>query len=158
LRQIAGAQMRRERAQTWQPTVLVHEVYLRLAQNRSVDWNDRRHFFAVAARTMRRLLVDRARRRGAQKRGGGAPVTLSDAMVGSEVRDDETLAVDQALEQLYRFDSLKGWIVELRFFGGYSLEETAEVVGVSRASVVRQWRVARAWLFRALDPGATDGD
>lgn len=158
LRQLAGAQMRLERHRTWQPTALVHEAFLRLSDGPRVQWQSRRHFFAVAARVMRRLLVDRARRRNAAKRGGGAPLPLPEGPLPGAVRDEELLALDEALAALHRLDPEKGWIVELRFFGGYSLDETAEVLGCSRATVVRQWRVARAWLYRALHGAEPEPD
>lgn len=161
LRQLAGSQMRGERHQTLQPTALVHEAFLRLSHHGEVQWHDRRHFFAVAARIMRRLLVDRARQRHAAKRGGAAPLALSEAMLTvlpSLGRDGDLVALDQALGELQRLDPLKAWIVELRFFGGYSLDETANIVGASRPTVVRQFRLARAWLYRELRPDSPSCD
>jgi RNA polymerase sigma factor (TIGR02999 family) len=161
LRQLAGSQMRGERHQTLQPTALVHEAFLRLSHHPGVEWHDRRHFFAVAARIMRRLLVDRARQRSAAKRGGAAPLALSEAMLASvpeTARDGELVALDRALSELQRLDPAKAWIVELRFFGGYSLEETADIVGTSRPTVIRQFRLARAWLYRELRPDSPSLD
>lgn len=156
LKQIASAQLRRERRHhTLQATEMVHEAFLRLARHPVVRWQDRRHFFAAAARTMRRLLVDHARRRNAEKRGGSAPeVGLDEVVEPSLEWSEDLVAFDLALAELYSFDPIKGWIAELRVFGGFSVEGTAEVVGCSRATVVRQWRVARAWLYQALRGGA----
>lgn len=152
LKILAGAQLRNERADhTLQATALVHEAFLRLAEHPCVRWQNRRHFFAVAARTMRRLLVDHARRRGAEKRGGGARALRLEADVTPAVdRDEDLVLLDLSLAELYSLDPLKAWIVELRYFGGFSVDETADIVGRSRATVVRQWRVARAWLYRSI--------
>jgi RNA polymerase sigma factor (TIGR02999 family) len=135
---------------TLQATGLVHEAYLRLVDRDPVDWNGRAHFFGVAAKAMRSILVDHARARGAAKRGGGAdPLTLEDveAVAGGEVR---VLDLDEALSRLAELDPRKGSLVELRYFGGLSIEETAEVLGLSPATVKREWRTARAWLRREL--------
>jgi RNA polymerase sigma factor (TIGR02999 family) len=135
---------------TLQATGLVHEAYLRLVNREPVDWNSRGHFFAVAAKAMRSILVDHARARGAAKRGGGAdPLTLEDvdAVAGDEVA---VLELDEALSRLAQLDPRKSSLVELRYFGGLSIEETAEVLGLSAATVKRDWRLARAWLRREL--------
>lgn len=160
LRRLARSQMRRERpSHTWQPTALVHEAFLRLGDHPAVRWQDRRHFFAVVARTMRRLLVDHARRRDADKRGGGIPALCVETVAAPMASwDEDLIALDHSLTDLYSMDPLKGWIVELRYFGGYSVDETAEMVGVSRATVIRQWRVARAWLYRSLRGEAPPAD
>ncbi len=152
LRQRAAGLLRHERAgHTLQPTALAHEAYLRLVGRREHAWQDRAHFLAVAARAMRAILVDHARRRNAQKRGGGeAPVTL-EANVGAEreapVAFDD---LDRALHDLARLDERQARVVELRYFGGMSIEETAEVLRVSPMTVKRDWATARAWLYREL--------
>jgi RNA polymerase sigma factor (TIGR02999 family) len=152
LRHIARRQLRGERADhTLQPTAVVHEAYGRLVAHGAVTWQDRRHFFAVVTLIMRRVLVDHARARLARKRDGG-PAPASDdieALVGS-TRAPELLAIDAALTRLAAIDPDKAQLVQLRFFGGFSLEETADLLGCSRAMVVRQWRMARAWLYREL--------
>ena len=139
------------RAHTLQPTALVHEAFIRLVDQRDVDWKGKSHFFAVGATTMRRILVDYARRRSAEKRGGGRPrVTLDEAIAVSARRDEDVLAVDEALEKLTRIDEQQARIVEFRFFGGLTNEEVAEALGVSRQTVQRHWAVARIWLRREL--------
>jgi RNA polymerase sigma factor (TIGR02999 family) len=136
---------------TLQPTALVHETYQRLVDQRRVQWQNRAHFFAVAAGLMRRILVDHARRRAALRRGGGARrIALSEADAPAVAAEVEVLAVDEALAQLAALDPDQARIVELRFFGGLTVEETAEVVGVSRATVHRDWAMARAWLRQRL--------
>lgn len=145
-----------ERAQqTLQTTALVNELYLRLVDVRRVNWQNRAHFLAMAARLMRRVLVDAARARRADKRGGGlVRITLHEEVVAGGDRVAELLRLDDALEALAAFDSRKSRVVELRFFGGLSLEETADVLGVSTKTVMRDWEFARAWLQRELDrPG-----
>ena len=151
LRRLARAYMRGERsAQTLQATALVHEAYLRLAQSDPV-WTDRRHFVAIAARSMRQILVERARARGAQKRWGGMNrVTLSETLVGAAHEDAMLPALDEALSRLERIDPEQARLVELRYFVGLSNEETAEALGLSVATVKRRWALARAWLFREL--------
>ncbi len=132
-------------------TALVHEAYLRLVDQSRVEWRDRQHFFAVAALAMRQIVVDRARRRGALKRGGGVSVALLDeAASGVEPRAEEILALDQALERLGALNERLVKMVELRFFAGLSIEETAEALGVESRTVNRDWRVARALLFQML--------
>lgn len=160
LRRIAKRAMARERRQhTLQPTALVNEVYLRLVDMKQVRWNNRAHFFALSARLMRRILVDLARARGYQKRGGGAPaVHLDDADAVMPMRPDEVVALDEALERLAVIDPRRSQVVELRFFGGLSVEEAAEVLQVSRHTVMRDWTLARTWLFRELRRGPSGED
>lgn len=151
LRRLAASQLRAERPDhTLQPTALVHEAYLRLAQQRSVAWANRGHFFRIAARIMRRILVDHARRRRALKRGS-EPLRLATAGVEPIDRAPELVALDAALNSLETVDPEQARIVELRFFGGLSVEEVAEATGVSTATVKREWRTARAWLQREID-------
>ncbi len=152
LRRLARGYLRRERADhSLPPTALVHEAYMRLVDQRRVRWQNRAHFFAIAAHLMRRILVDHARARGAGKRGGGeARVPLHEADGGIPPLDVDVLAVDAALARLHVLDPRQSRLVELRFFGGLTVEETAEVTGVSPATVKRDWALARAWLFREL--------
>ena len=157
LRRIAGRLMRNERRGTIQTTALVHEAYLKLIDVTQVDWQHRAHFFAISAQIMRRILLDRARRRAAAKRGGAAaPVNLDEVpdLAGGHAR--ELIALDDALNGLFQVDPRKARVIELRFFGGLSVEETAEVLKVSADTVVRDWRLARAWLSAELaaDPPA----
>jgi RNA polymerase sigma factor (TIGR02999 family) len=134
-----------------QTTALVNEVYLRLVDCNQIDWQDRAHFFAVSAQLMRRILVDFARSRGYQKRGGGAPhVSLDEAPSVCNEPDANLVAMDDALKALAAVDARKSKVVELRFFGGLSVEETAEVLKVSAETVVRDWRLAKVWLLREL--------
>ena len=155
LRRIAEGYVRREQAKSVQATDLVHEAYLRLAKEKRPQWQNRTHFVAIAAISMRRLLVERARARGAAKRGGGnVQVTLDDALLadrgqaGPEAID--VIAVDTALTKLARLDPQQARIVELRFFGGLSVEETAEALDISPATVKRHWTIAKAWLAREI--------
>ena len=152
LRQIAQRYARRERCdRTLQATALVNEAYLKLVDSAGVEWQDRAHFFAVSAQIMRRILVDAARMRDAGKRGGGgAHVQLDRMMIAAPARAGELVAVDQALEELAKFDPRKAHVVELRFFGGLSVAETAEVLKVSEQSVLRDWKLARSWLLERL--------
>ena len=152
LRRLAHRYMRRAPAgQTLQTTALVHEAYLRLAGHRVVDWQNRSHFFAVCAQVMRSLLVDRARSRQAQKRGGGLhQVELKDETAQAATQDEKLLALDEALERLASLDPRKTRIVEMRYFGGMSVEETAQVLNVSPITVKREWSKARAWLYREM--------
>lgn len=155
LRRLAEGYVRREQAKSVQATELVHEAYLRLANAKPV-WNDRTHFLAIAAISMRRLLVERARARTAAKRGGHqVQVTLDPALFGTESDPVDVLAVDRALADLAALDPQQARIVELRYFGGLSVEETAQALNISPATVKRHWTVARAWLLRALG-GAPD--
>jgi RNA polymerase sigma factor (TIGR02999 family) len=158
LRRLAGRYMRRESpGHTLQTSALVNEAYLRLIDQRQVRWQNRAHFFGIAAQLMRRILIDHARRYHYQKRGGGAlRVSLDEAATVTEARAAELLAVDEALERLTALDARKGRIVELRFFGGLSLEETAEVLSISSPTVQREWRAAKAWLHRMLTDGKSD--
>jgi RNA polymerase sigma factor (TIGR02999 family) len=149
LRRVAAGYMRHEVAgHALQPTALVHEAYVRLIDQRQVKWRNRAHFFGVAAGMMRRILVDHARRRRADKRGGDwERVTLAEhevAAVGP--REIDVLALHESLERLATFDPQQARIVELRYFGGLTIEEAAEVAGVSPATVVREWTIAKAWL------------
>ncbi|HUB28051.1 MAG TPA: sigma-70 family RNA polymerase sigma factor [Terracidiphilus sp.] len=152
LRRLAGSYMRRERSDhTLQATALVHEAYLKLVEQRSTDWQNRAHFFGVAAQLMRRILVDHARGHTRQKRGGEhAKVSLDEALVFAEQQADEVLAVDDSLNQLAKMDPRQARVVELRFFGGLSVEETADVLGVSPKTIKREWSVAKAWLTADL--------
>jgi RNA polymerase sigma factor (TIGR02999 family) len=155
LRRIAARSLRRERpGQTLQPTALVHEAYLRLLRDEDRSFQNRAHFLAIAARSMREILVEHARARGAQKRGGHRQrVTLDEDVAAGQPRDVELVALDAALERLEQVDATHARIVELKFFGGLTNEETAEALGVSPATVKRGWAMARAWLFRELSSG-----
>jgi RNA polymerase sigma-70 factor (ECF subfamily) len=152
LRRLAKRHMFGERAgHTLQTTALVNEAYLRLVQSRRVNWQNRAHFFAISAQLMRRILVDHARARGYQKRGGGVPkVTLDEGALGPGEKGRDLVALDDALTALAEVDLRKSKVVELRFFGGLSVEETAEVLKVSRETVLRDWRLAKAWLAREM--------
>jgi RNA polymerase sigma factor (TIGR02999 family) len=152
LRRLARRQMAGERAgHTLQPTALVNEAYLRLVNLRQMQWQDRAHFFAMGARLMRRILVDFARSRGYQKRGGGAQqVSFSEALAVPEGQPTDVVALNDALEALADVDERKSRVVELRFFGGLSVEETAEVLSISRETVRRDWKFAKMWLLRHL--------
>jgi RNA polymerase sigma factor (TIGR02999 family) len=152
LRRLARRHMFGERAgHTLQTTAVVNEAYLRLVHSRRVNWQNRAHFFAISAQLMRRILVDHARARGYQKRGGGVPkVTLDEALVGPEEKGRDLVALDDALTVLAEVDIRKSKVVELRFFGGLSVEETAEVLEVSPETVMRDWRLAKAWLAREM--------
>lgn len=158
LHAIAAAHFRRERpGHTMQPTALVHDAFLRLVDQSRVQWQDRAHFFAVASQTMRRILVDHARAKAAGKRGAGAVrVTADDALAGpgEAIALEDLLAIDEALEDLARLDAQQARVVELRYFGGLTIEETGEALGVSPATVKRDWSVARAWLHRRLSAEA----
>ncbi len=139
---------------TLQPTALVHEAFLRLINQREVDWRNRAHFLGVAAGLMRRILVNHARDRSAEKRGGAQErVSLSLVDTPSEEPDVDLIALEEALERLTALDERKAKVVELRFYGGLKTDEVAEVLRVSRATVEREWSFARAWLFDALDAG-----
>jgi RNA polymerase sigma factor (TIGR02999 family) len=156
LRAIAARYLRAERDDhTLQPTALVHEAYVRLADQRDVEWRNRAHFLGVAAQIMRRLLVDHARTRGRRKRGSGLRVPLEDVdVVAPGETDVDLVALDAALDRLAALSPQQGRIVELRYFGGLSIEETAEVLAVSTMTVKRGWAMARAWLHRELTGGA----
>ena len=151
LRRLASALLTRERAgHTLSATALVHEAYLRLVDQNRVQWQNRAHFFAISARLMRRILVDHARQRGAAKRGGGNKVALEDAGVLAAQPELDVLALNQALEKLARLDPQQGRIVELRFFGGLTEEEIADILGVAPITVKREWAAAKAWLKQEL--------
>jgi RNA polymerase sigma factor (TIGR02999 family) len=171
VRRLARRQMSRERVDhTLQGTALVNEAFIRLSGQRVLEWQNREQFLSLAAQIMRRVLVDHARQRGAQRRGDGARrLSLHDTQAAFEVDaaqaldalNDErvdVLAIDTALSRLQQIDAPQGRIVELRYFGGLTLEETARVVGISLASVKREWAMARAWLRRELAPSEPAGD
>lgn len=152
LRILAAAQLRRERpGNSLQPTALVHEAYLRLVGDDRSPWEDRAHFFRAAAQAMRRILIDKARARGRQKRGGGR-VRVSLEGVGAPIWDDSdrVLALDEALQRLEEQDPRSAEVVQLRYFGGLSVHETAHALGLSERTVKREWTFARAWLWSAL--------
>jgi RNA polymerase sigma factor (TIGR02999 family) len=155
LRRVARAYMARERGEhTLQATALVNEAFLRLTDAQRIRWRDRAHFLGTAARLMRRVLVDHARVRGASKRGGAvANVSLDDALVLAPEPAVDVVALDRALEALAVVDARKGRVVELRFFGGLSVEETAEVLHVSTDTVKRDWHMAKLWLLHELEGG-----
>ena len=152
LRAIAGRHLNREReGHTLQPTALVNELYLKLVGQRSVAWNDRAHFFAVAAQVMRRILVDHARRKKSDKRGGDMiPVTIGAALDLPAAESIDVVALDVALEHLEKIFPQQARVVELRFYAGLTIDETAAVLGVSPATISREWTMARAWLRREL--------
>ena len=154
LHRLAHYYMRAEEAgQTLQTTALVHEVYLRLVDVKNVDWQNRAHFYGICARLMRRILVDFARSRNFQKRGGHFPhIELEEAATVSLAVGSELLAVDEALKELASVDVRKSAVVELRFFGGLTVEETAAALDVSVETVMRDWKLAKAWLLRELSP------
>ena len=152
LRRLARHYLRQERpGHTLQSTALVHEAFVRLVGHKPPQWKDRAHFFAVAAQLMRRILVDHARRRGAAKRGSnGQSESLSEDLAISNARPIDLLALDEALNALAALDARQSRIVELRFFGGLSLENTSEVLGISPATVKREWATAGAWLYQEM--------
>ena len=153
LRKLAGGYLRKERGNhTLQPTALVHEAYMKLIDQKQVKWQNRAHFFGIAAQVMRRILLDYARQHKAGKRGGvGENVELEENLIIVEgEKSAELLALDEALENLAKIDEMKAKIVELRYFGGLSVEETAEVLSVSAITVKRHWKMAKAWLYGQL--------
>ncbi|MGH9436181.1 MAG: sigma-70 family RNA polymerase sigma factor [Terriglobia bacterium] len=152
LRRRAHHYMARERpGHMLQTTALVNEAYLRMVDARSVDWKDRAHFLAICAKTMRRILTDSARARNYQKRGAGqAAISLDESLIVSKQPRADILALDDALQRLEALDPRKGKVVELRFFGGLSVEETAEALKISPKTVLRDWEMARAWLYREM--------
>jgi RNA polymerase sigma factor (TIGR02999 family) len=160
LRRLARGYMARERkGHTLQPTALVHEVFLRLVQGTTLRYQDRAHFLGIAAKLMRRVLVDHARTRGFQKRGGGAVrVPLEEDLLSAPAPDLDVVALDRALTAFAAIDPRKSRVVELRFFGGLSVEETAAVLEVSTDTVKRDWRLARQWLLRELSGDAVRGE
>lgn len=151
LRRLARAQLKDEQRPPLETTALVHEAYIRLADAKALSVEDRAHFLSIAARVMRRILIDHARRRSAQKRGGGLPdVTLDSNVPGSWAGDEGLLALDDALERLSELNPRQGAVVEYRVFGDMTIDETARALGVSPRTVKRDWRSARAWLNREL--------
>jgi RNA polymerase sigma factor (TIGR02999 family) len=155
LRRLAAHYLRGERpGQTLQPTALVHEAFLKLQKDRPERWQNRAHFCAIAAHAMRQILIERARARHALKRGGGQPRVTFDESLPAPAPDQpiDVIALDGALERLAALDAGQARIVELRYFGGLSIEETAEAMGISPATVKRHWAVARAWLAKELEP------
>ncbi len=159
LRRVAAAYLRRERpGQTLQPTALVHEAYLRLARARDLSWQNRAHFLAIAAHSMRQILVERARARHAAKRGGGGErVTLDEGHLADGPLDVDLLDLDVALTRLSALEPEHARLVELRYFGGLTIEEAASAMDTSPATVKRMWALARAWLLRELQPGGGGG-
>ena len=154
LRRLAGNYLRRERAgHTLQPTALVNEAYLKLVDQRNAKWQNRAHFFGISAQLMRRILVDHARQHQAVKRGGSGQQRISITSAETLVKQPEVdlLALNEALDELAKMDPQQGRIVELKFFGGLSIEEIAEVLGIGHATVERDWKLARAWLRRQLE-------
>ncbi|HEU0175525.1 MAG TPA: sigma-70 family RNA polymerase sigma factor [Blastocatellia bacterium] len=158
LRRLARSYMRKERAgHSLQTTALIHEAYLRLIDAAQVEWQNRAHFFGVAARAMRQILVAMARERGCQKRGGGArQVSLDEAVMIDKGTDEDLVALDEALGALAQFDARKAQVVEMRFFGGLTEDEIAAALGVSTETVRRDWRLARSWLRRKLSMEQND--
>jgi len=152
LRKIAAGHLRRERSgRSLQTADLVHEAYLRLVDQTSLPWRDRSDFFRIAAHVMRQILVDRARKRHAVKRGGGAPeISLDRALNIAEAQSADLLALEEALARLERVDTRQCQVVEMRFFAGMSEDEVAEVLGVSARTINRDWRMARAWLYKEV--------
>ena len=157
LHRLAQHYMRRESpGHTLQTSALVHEAFLRLVDQKDIHWQNRAHFFGIAAQMMRRILVDHARKRHQAKRGGGArPMSLDEGLIVSDERNAEVVALDETLERLAEFDLRKSQIVELRFFGGLSIEETAKVLAVSPGTVMRDWTLAKAWLRREMSTDAS---
>lgn len=150
LRQLARVVRRGRGSETLSTTALVHEAYIRLLPAQDLAWQDRAHFFRVAARAMRQILIDAARRRFAAKRGGGAMAVTFDEGIHSDMQIEDVLALDDALKQLENMDARQAQVVEYRLFAGLTVEETAQLLGVGPATVKRDWRVARAWLVNAL--------
>jgi RNA polymerase sigma-70 factor (ECF subfamily) len=158
LHRIAHLQMRKERAErTLQTTALVNEAYLRLVDAQQVPWQDRAHFFAISAQIMRRILIDNARRHNLKRGAGFEHVSLGQADLRAVPGDPDLIALDEALNALQQFDGRKAKVVELRFFGGLSVEETAAVLKVSTITVIRDWNNAKAWLYRELVNEEADG-
>jgi len=159
LRRLADHYLRDERdAATIQPTALVHEAYLRLVSQKLPDWESRAHFFGVAAHLMRQILVDHARRRRSSKRGSGAEkIRIEDTVSFAPARDRDIEELDDALTALAAFDERKAKVIELRFFGGFSIEETAQALSISTATIVREQRMAEAWLHRQMARGERAG-
>jgi RNA polymerase sigma-70 factor, ECF subfamily len=160
LRRMAGAYLRQENpGHTLQPTALVHETWLRLIDQTRVNWWNRAQFFGVAAQMMRRILVDHARAKHREKRGGDTvKLSLDDVINLSQERAGDLLALDDALDALMRIDGRKSRVVELRYFGGFSVEETAQILEVSSETVIRDWKMAKAWLYQRIKREAGDDD
>jgi RNA polymerase sigma factor (TIGR02999 family) len=158
LRALASGYMRRERPDhTLQTTALVNEAYVKLVGHKDSLFENRLHFFAVAAKVMRQILIDHARTRNYEKRGGKAvKISLDEAVIMSDERASDLIALDEALKSLAEIDARKGKVVELRFFGGMTIEETADFLGVSFNTVVRDWEMARAWLYRSIHEDEVD--
>jgi len=153
LHRLAGRYLQGERSDhSLQATALVNEAYLRLADHTRMQWQNRAHFFAVSSQVMRRILVDHARRRNLKRGADWQRVSLDEALVVSSARSDDLVALDEALRTLEQFDRRKAQVVEMRFFGGLSVEESAAVLRVSPVTVMRDWRTAKAWLYRELTP------
>jgi len=153
LHRLAGRYLQGERSDhSLQATALVNEAYLRLADHTRMQWQNRAHFFAVSSQVMRRILVDHARRRNLKRGADWQRVSLDEALVVSSSRSDDLVALDEALRTLEQFDRRKAQVVEMRFFGGLSVEESAAVLRVSPVTVMRDWRTAKAWLYRELTP------
>ena len=150
LRRLARNFLNRERSDSLQTTELVHEAFLKLTDQHSVDWQNRSHFFAIASQAMRRILIDAARERKAIKRDG-IKISLDDSPVISVEADENLLALDMALKELEIFDEQQARIVELRYFGGLTIEETAEVLKISPATIKREWAIARSWLYQKIN-------
>ena len=158
LHRLARRQLRRERTgHSLQTTALVNEAYMRLVDYKRMQWQDRAHFFAVSSQVMRRILVEHVRRHNLKRGGGVQHISLEEAAVVGGDQDADLVALDDAMNALERIDPRKVQVVEMRFFGGLSVEETAEVLRVSPVTVKRDWRGARAWLYRKLTGGTTDG-
>lgn len=153
LRQVAHKQLRRERGPSLETTALVHELYLKLIKQADVDWEGRSHFYGIAARAMRQILVDFARKRQSEKRGGNwRRTSFTNRHLGFEMNLEDILALDEALEELGNVDQRQRRVVEMRFFGGMTVDEIATVLGVTSRTVHRDWTKARAWLYSALYP------
>jgi RNA polymerase sigma factor (TIGR02999 family) len=151
LKRLARYQLARKRGQTLQPTALVHEAYMKLVDQRSVDWHNRAHFFAIASQLMRRIVLKGARRRAAAKRGSGiADLNVDDAPIPAAERPSDLIALDDALTRLAAMDPRQSQVVELRYFGGLDVQETAAVLGISSGTVKREWRSAKAWLHKEI--------
>jgi RNA polymerase sigma-70 factor (ECF subfamily) len=158
LHRLARRYMRGERAgHSLQTTALVNEAYMRLVDYKRMQWQNRAHFFAVSAQLMRRILVDHARRHNLKRGGGLKRVSLENIALVDNERGEDLVALDDAMKRLVEFDPRKAQVVEMRFFGGLSVEETAEVLKISAVTVMRDWSTARAWLYRELAGGTTDG-
>lgn len=158
LRRLAGRYLRGERAgHSLQTTALVNEAYMRLVDYRRMQWQDRAHFFAVSAQLMRRILVEHARRHNLKRGGGVQHISLDQAAVVGSDRAEDLVALDEAMKELARMDARKAQVVELRFFGGLSVEETAEALKISPVTVMRDWSTAKAWLYREMTSGGASG-